>query len=162
LMQSAVPVIAVPGEYQLSEPQKILLATNRFEEDAKLTDPVFEFAKIFNAAINVVVFVDKDTAHGYDYLESGKHLDRYQSFLHKKYPQAVIKSELIDGSDFENALALYESREEIDLIAMITYPKSFFDRLTGKTITKNLSMHSRIPVLAIPASLAVAVNRAAV
>ena len=126
------------------------MATNRFEESPRLLDPVFQFATIFNASIDLVIFIDKDTAHGYEYLEAGKNLNRYRSFLHKRYPGTVINSELIDGSDFENAMALYEGRQEIDLIAMITYPKSFFEKLTRKTITKNITMHSRIPVLAIP------------
>ena len=158
LMHSPVPVIAVPGEYQLSDPHKILLATNRFEESTRLLDPIFEFSNLFNAAVDVVVFIDKNTAHGYEYLEAGKNLNRYRSFLHKRYPGTVINSELIDGSDFESAMVLYEGRQEIDLIAMITYPKSFFERLTRKTTTKIVTMHSRIPVLAIPASSVVGVK----
>jgi nucleotide-binding universal stress UspA family protein len=158
MMHSTVPVIAVPAQYQLSDTHKILLATNRFEENNALIEPVFQLSKIFHAAVDVVVFIDKDTASGYEYIEAGKHLDRYQSFLQKKYPAATINAELIDGSNFENAMALYESREEIDLIAMITYPKGIYEKLARKTFTKKVTLHSGIPVLAIPAGLALEVK----
>ena len=160
LTLSPVPVIAVPNDYLLSEPLKILLATNRFEENPALIEPVFQIAKIFNAAVNVMVFIDKDNASAVEYLEAGRNIDKYRNLLQKRYPGTLIKSELIDGSDFGNALALYEGREEIDLIAMITYPKDIFEKLARKTITKKITMHSRIPVLAIPAKTTIAKREA--
>jgi hypothetical protein len=47
----------------------------------------------------------------------------------------------------KNGAAIYL----LHVIAMITYPKSFWERLMKRSVTKKMAFHSKIPLQAIPA-----------
>ena len=53
--------------------------------------------------------------------------------------------------EFEATIEDYDKKHGVDIISMITYPKSFWEKLLNKSVTKKMAFHSRIPVLAIPA-----------
>lgn len=149
--RAKIPVIAIPRDYLMETPDGILLATNHFEENKDLLDPLVELASLFSATIHVAVFIDTDDAQPSDYLYNTRQLNHYIGVLKEMYPEIKFKGELLDGSEFEETLEKYDTKNEVDIIAMITYPKSFWERLMKKTATKKMAFHSKIPVLAIPA-----------
>jgi len=141
----------VPEKYIYEEPDRILLATNRFEENKDLLNTIVEVATLFSAAIHVAVFIDTDAADASDYTANSRKLNNYLEFLRNAYPAVAFKDELLEGNSFEVTLEKYDKENEVDIIAMITYPKSFWDRLIKKSATVKMAFHSKIPVLAIPA-----------
>jgi nucleotide-binding universal stress UspA family protein len=149
--RTKIPVLAVPDEYQPEMPDGILFATNHFEENKELLNKIVEMATLFSACIHVAVFVDTDTAEATDYIYNTRQLNHYMDFLKKAYPDVVFKGELLEGSEFEETIEKYDIKNEVDIIAMITYPKSFWERLMKKSVTKKMAFLSKIPVLAIPA-----------
>ena len=151
IKKTAVPVLAVPGEYEVEQPDAILFATSHFEENIGLLQPVIELATLFGAAIHVVVFADNKHADAQEYMDKTRNIDHYLEFLRKHYPEVNFKGGLIDGTNFEAALDRYALKNEIDIITMIPYPKSFFERIIHPGATKKIACHSHIPVLVIPA-----------
>jgi nucleotide-binding universal stress UspA family protein len=149
--RSKVPVLVVPGEYEIEKPDGILFATNHFEKNTKALDPIIEMAKLFSASVHAVVFVDIDKADAADYLEKGRKLDEYMQFLKKTYPGITFMAELIEGKEFESAIELYHTVHETDMAAMVTYSKGFWEKILHKSATRKMIYHSHIPVLAIPA-----------
>ncbi len=149
---STVPVLVVPEEYVMEEPDKILFATNTFEKDIRLLQPVMDFAAIFSAAVHAVVFVDTDKATAVDYLDGQRNMENYLRFLQKTFPSHTFKGELIEGREFEHAIELYHAVNDTDLAAMITWPRGFWERIFQKSVTKKMVYHSTVPVLAIPAT----------
>lgn len=149
--RSRVPVLAIPYEYLMEEPDAIVLATNRFEKNLQLLDKVVELASLFNAAIHAVVFVETDRGTAADYLFNRRQVDYYLSFLSKTYPGVQFTGELLEGEKFEKTIEDYDTKKEVDMIAMITYPKSRWDKMLNRSATKKMAFHSKIPVLAIPA-----------
>lgn len=149
--RTKIPVLAVPFEYPMEEPDAIVFATNRYEEDKQLLDKIIELASLFNAVVHVVVFVDIDTSTADYYIFNHKQLNQYISFLKQTYPGISFTGELLEDKEFEETIEEYNSRNEVDIVAMITYPKSFWEKLLKKSVTKRMSFHSKIPVLAIPA-----------
>jgi nucleotide-binding universal stress UspA family protein len=148
--RTKIPVLAVPFEYLMEEPDAILFATNRFEEDRQLLDKIVELASLFNAAVHAVVFVDIDTSTADSYIYNHKQLNQYLGFLKESYPDVSFTGELLQGKEFEETIEEYDKKHEVDIIAMITYPKSFWEKLLKKSVTKKMAFHSKIPVLAIP------------
>jgi nucleotide-binding universal stress UspA family protein len=148
--QTKIPVLAVPDEYQLEVPDGILFTTNRFEENKELLNKIIEMATLYSASIHVAVFVDTNTAEAIDYIYNTKQLNHYMDFLKKAYPDVVFKGELLEGNEFEERIEKYDTKNKVDIIAMITYPKSFWEWLMKKSVTKKMAFHSKIPVLAIP------------
>ena len=131
------------------EPDVILFATNHFEENQELLNPIVDMAKLYSSTIHVVVFIDTDYAEAYDYVYSIKELNHYIEFLQKTYPDVSFTGKLLEGENFESTIEKYNDKNVVDIIAMITYPKTFWDKFLKKRITKNMAFHSKIPVLAI-------------
>lgn len=143
-----IPVITVPAGYEMKEPDSILFATNHFEENAGSLDMITRLATLFSSAVHVVVYVDEDEA--LEYIKSQNKLDHYLEYLKKTYPSIRFKAEVLEGRNFEQTIESYDGKNDIDLIAMITYPKKFIERLFKKSMTKKMAIHSTIPLLAIP------------
>lgn len=146
-----VPVLAIPDEYIMEEPDAILFATDHFEKSKELLNKVVELATLFSTPIHVAVFVDTDNAEASDYLYNIRQLNYYMAFLKNEFPGITFKGELLEGRDFEKTIKKYNDKEEIDIIAMITYAKSFLDRMIGRSKTRKMAYHSKIPVLALTA-----------
>jgi len=72
--------------------------------------------------------------------------------LKKQYHQDTLTATQLFGNNFEDTLQEYILANRIDVLAMITYPRNFWDRLFHPSITKRMSYHTQIPLLAIPAS----------
>lgn len=149
--RTRIPVLAIPDEYEMEEPDGILIATNHFEENKDLLNKIVDVAKLFSATIHVAVFIDTDTAGVTDYIYNGRHLNHYMDFLNKTFPGVIFKGEVLDGKEFEEAIESYDIKNKVDIIAMITYPKNFWERLMKKSVTKKMAFHTKIPLLAIPA-----------
>lgn len=150
IMKSNVPVIAVPDSFQLVPPKHLLLTTIGFEENQLLLDPFVKLATLFKATVEVVVFLNKNSSDFSKNLEVGKGMNRYSSWLNKRYPDLKIKTETLEGADFENAISLYQERRDIDLIALIHYPRNGVVKGTRRSISKKIVQHSAIPVLVMP------------
>jgi nucleotide-binding universal stress UspA family protein len=148
--RTKIPVLAVPDEYVFKIPDAVLFVTNHFEENTNLLSKIVEVANLFSAAIHVAVFVDTDTADVTDYIYNGLHLNHYMDFLNKSFPSVTFKGQVLDGKEFEETIEKYDIKNEVDVIAMITYPKSFWELLMKKSVTKKMAFHSKIPVLAVP------------
>lgn len=149
--RAKIPVLAIPFEYLMERPDTLVFATNKFAHNREILDKIIELASLFDAAVHVVVFVDTDTSTSIEYIENQKQLNQYIDFLKATYPAISFKGDLLDGKKFEESLEQYDRKHEIDIIAIITYPKSFWDKLLKKAVAKKMAFHSKIPVLAIPA-----------
>lgn len=148
-----VPLLAVPVSFEMKEPQRILLATNQFDLDENVIDQVVKIAEYFAAQVHVVVFVDSDDARPEDFIYDGRKLESFVSHLRKKFPAIVFVPQLLDGHEFEQSLEQYFADQDIDLVVMISHQKSFFERIAGKSVTKQMAFHTTIPLLSLPARI---------
>ena len=145
-----IPVLTVPASYEMAKPDAIVFATNQFEKNKELLKNIIAISKLFSAAIHVVVFKDIDGNENADFIYNEEQLNDYLQFLKETFPGVIFKGELLSGNDFEMAIDQYSNQNEADIIAMVTYPKSFFEKVLLKSMTKKMAFHSTIPILAIP------------
>ena len=153
IANTSIPVLTVPAAYIPEEPANILFATNHFEKESKILEPVFDISNLFSATVHVVVFKEKEGEKHADLIYNEEQLNDYLHFLKENYPAVSFKGALLEGEDFETALDEYNNQHSIDLMAMVTYPKSFWERILNKSVTKQMAFHSTTPLLAIPANL---------
>ena len=149
--KTKIPVLTVPVSYEMEEPDAILFATNQFEKNKNILDKIVAISKLFFAAIHIVVFKNIDDDEVVDYIYNEEQLNDYLRFLKETFPGVGFKGEVLEGKDFEIAIDRYSNKNEVDVIAMVTYPKSFFEKVLRKSVTKKMAFHSTIPILAIPA-----------
>lgn len=149
--RSGIPSIVVPDTAQVAIPSAVMLATSNFEKDGDLLAPLLSLARVFKATVHVVIFADAGKEFAVDYLEHTHELTAYTAYLRSAYPDVAFKSEMLEGRDFEDTLDQYATGNAIGLIAMVTYPKGFWDRLLGRSRTRRMTFHAETPILVLPA-----------
>jgi nucleotide-binding universal stress UspA family protein len=148
--ESTVPVIAVPYSYNWNKPHNILFATNLFEKNLALLNPLFEIAGLLNGHIHTVVFTDENSANGLNFINNSRGLSDYKYFLTQTFPNQHITTEHISGNKFEDALQQYIDQNNIGMIAMISRQRGFLSRLMRPSATRSMAYHATIPLLVIP------------
>jgi nucleotide-binding universal stress UspA family protein len=147
---STVPVLAIPLEYDWSPPSKFLLAINHFDEVSEVLYPAFDLAKVFNAEVRLTVFTDEGSVAASDYLEDAREINFAEEKLRRKYSDLVIKTEHLSGRHFEESINEYIDGNQIDLLVMTTHKRSFIESIFNRSLTRKMSYHSKVPILAIP------------
>jgi nucleotide-binding universal stress UspA family protein len=150
--KSQVPVMAIPLEYTWKKPVKFLLATNHFEKDPAILDFLFEMAELYKAQVHVVVFTDEEDDQAITFLEHTRNIPEYEKMLKEQYREDTIVVAHLFGNNFEEVLQEYIRKNEIDILAMVTYKRSLPDRIFHPSMTKRMAYHTKIPLLAIPAN----------
>lgn len=153
IQKSDIPVLVVPAASKAIQIDSILFATNHFEENKAILDLITRLASLYGAIIRVAVFIDTDTASAADYMDSTRRLELYKTFLKNTYPRTSFKSTLVEGIHFENSIEDYCIENGVDLVALIPYPKSFFEKMIHAPAAQRMVFHSAIPILTIPYDL---------
>ena len=148
--RSVAPVIVVPDKYIPAKIDAIVIATNHFEKDTEQLAPIVELASIFGAAIHVIVFIDTDNADGIDYSQMTFQLNSYAQFLKKQFPNIIFKTELLEGSEFENTINKYDEAIHADIFTLFAYPKNTWEKIAHKSMSKKMVSVSKIPMLVVP------------
>jgi nucleotide-binding universal stress UspA family protein len=153
--KSSVPVIVVPVEYEWKKPHNILLATNRFEKEAAILNYLFELAGLYMCQVQVAVFTDGDDDNAQTFLEHQQKISEYEEYLKETYKEETLTSAHIHGEDFETTLQNFIKENDIDILVMVTYQNTFWNRIFNPSKTKRMSYHTNIPLLAIPVNKAI-------
>ncbi len=148
--RSVSPVIVVPDKYVQADLDAIVIATNHFETDIEYLTPIVELAAIFKATVHVIVFIDTNIAQGADFSELSFRLDSYSQFLKKQFPGVVVKTELLEGSEFEQTVEKYDEAINADIFALFTYPKNTWEKIANNSMAKKMVSISKIPMLVVP------------
>ncbi|HRO47378.1 universal stress protein [Agriterribacter sp.] len=150
--KTSVPVMVIPYEYNWKVPGKILLATSFFEEDRDVLEPITGLTDAFKTTLHAVIFTDEDTADAALFLEHGMNMADYERKLKKQLNTESVVTNHLSGRKFEDTLQDYIKEQDIDILAMITYQRSLWDRIFHPSVTRRMSYHTTIPLLVIPAN----------
>ncbi|HUH33901.1 MAG TPA: universal stress protein [Daejeonella sp.] len=147
--KTKIPVIVVPAEYKWKAPKKILLVTNYFEKEPVILDFLFELAGFYQTEVHVAVVTNEEEG-AVEILEHGRKISQYEIMLKEKYKADGLTAAHLFGTDFEKLLEDYIEKNEISMLAMVTHQRTFLDRLFYPSMTKRMSYHTKIPLVAIP------------
>ncbi len=146
-----IPVMAVPLMSEWEIPETILLAVNNLDTHPDIFKSVFALAELFNTSVHLGIFTDADTAGAIDYLNDERGIITYEEKLNTRYKNSTIKHIHLDGSRFQETIEEYIQKKGIDIVAMLTHKRTFVESIFNRSMTKKMSYHTRIPLLAIPA-----------
>ena len=150
--KTKVPVMVIPYEYNWKVPQKALLATSFFEEDSNVLNPIAGLMAVYNLMLHVAVFTDEDTADAAQFMENSMNIDHYGKKLQRQLNTTSVITSHLSGHKFEDALQDYIKDNDIDILVMVTYQRSLWDRVFHPSTTRRMSYHTTIPLLIIPAA----------
>ncbi|MCO5241085.1 MAG: universal stress protein [Chitinophagaceae bacterium] len=150
--KTTVPVMIIPYEYDWKVPHKILLATSFFEDDPSVLQPIVDLATGFKSTLYAVIFTDKDLADVSVLMEQGMNMLDYEKKLKKYFNSESVITCHLSGDKFEDTMQEYIKTNDIDILAMITYQRSLWDRVFKPSATRRMSYHTEVPLLIIPAA----------
>lgn len=136
---SSIPVIAVPEFAYFSHIHKIVYASD-FQNVENEIEALLPFARLFEASIQLLHVVSPNTPPpvAAEILEKAL-IDNYHYpnlSVHHLVNEKVL--EAIDGFIAENGA---------DILAMFTHKPTFFEKLFGQSVTREMAFHSNIPLL---------------
>lgn len=149
--KAKTPIMVIPYNYTWKKPSKILFLTNKFEKDPEILNYIFEWAGLYTASVEVGVFTDVDGDKAEKFFENKEKLEEYESFIKEEFYEKSIVSQHLVGYEFEDTLNEYIQENEVDMVVMVTYPRGILSRLFDKSLTKEMSYNTQIPLLAISA-----------
>jgi nucleotide-binding universal stress UspA family protein len=136
---SSVPVLVIPPNTEWSTIKQIVYATDMdsINEEVK---PIAVFAGIFNAAITILHVLPEDSSKKID----GKSLaaDLIKITNYKKISFHVSRNNSI-----ADEVDTFVVDQKADMLAMVTHKLDFYEKLFGKSVTRQLAFHTRIPLL---------------
>ena len=142
LENAPCPVLAVPEQAVFDGVLNNVAFTTSYQPDE-----IAGFAKVQEIFTNFdphIHCINVDLAHTEQYHH------RMDAF--KKAVGEVPNSSfhVLDGTDFQTVLTGFLDQMEIDILAMVTHKRTFFEELFHYSKTKALSYHSRTPILSLP------------
>lgn len=141
--QSNIPVLIVPEKANYQTPQTIVIASENSDFVPNLDS--LEFLRSGFKLKFYVLHVALDNAYEKPALtppDTGSQLDEENVFYYS-----------IDGSDIAESLQEFITTHNAQVLAMIPHHHTFFEKITGKSETKEMLFNSEIPILCLPANV---------
>lgn len=136
---SSKPVIVVPGETSFTPIKKIVYASDMINIDKEIK-MLAVLADTFGAAIRVLHVIPSASEKKIDIKETTANLVRQAN-----YPK--ISFHVSKNDDIPQEVDTFVANQKADMLAMFTHKLDFYEKLFGKGVTRQLSFHSRVPLL---------------
>ncbi|MDI1355217.1 MAG: universal stress protein [bacterium] len=137
------PVLAIPESAKFKAIKNITYTTNYAQYDIEGMQKVADFARYFNAHIQILHITDKNQLP-----EVEKDLfEKFVKHILRDVDYPNISSRILTGESVEEALDEFVNETATDMLVMTTQPKGFFARLFGESITRHMAYHSAIPLM---------------
>jgi nucleotide-binding universal stress UspA family protein len=140
IRKSFCPVLAIP-EVTIYKPiQRIVYATDLRYDETQMFRHIVGFAKQYNSTVIFLHIND-------DGFKEEIHEESLQNFIdNSDYGKLAYMK--IMTKDIASGISDYIDSNNIDLLAMTTHTKSLYQRLFHRSITKQMVLHTQIPLLA--------------
>ena len=144
VLEANCPVISIPYGTSIKEPKNIALVMGGEKiDDKEVLETLLDVARTFNASVHVLT-IYKDSVYDEQAIkESNENLLEY--YLEHFYTDHTFRK----SDDVEQGILEYIAEKNIDLLTIL--PRNHTEKSTPSEgrLTKLLTLHSEIPVLAL-------------
>ena len=134
-----VPVLSVPLDAKFTKIETIGFTTRFREKDREALKQVIAIAKKTNAKVKCLYVNTKSS----DNTEAT--FDDWKDHFKNEPVQFFI----LPSDEVKETILEFIASQEIDILAMLTYKRSFFESLFSSSFTEKISYISDIPILAL-------------
>lgn len=135
-----VPVLAIPSKCFYQPIKKILFLCHYKETEAKILKELLRTANLFHAQVDVLQVQKHHVANENDLLAEWKAM----------FPKSDIGFYNLIHDDYEGKVMDFIKVNKEDMVAITWHHKNFLDKLLSFSLSRKLSFHTTIPLLAIP------------
>lgn len=144
LEKAEVPVLLVPGDAKYGEEApKILYATDFKEKDTDAISTLLEFAVLLGGKVHCVHF-DLD---GFVNIDSAD-MQNIEEQFEAETKARQIDFEIVSADSLEVGMDEYIKDRKIDILAMLTKRRNFFEKIIESSKTKAMAIRTDIPLIA--------------
>ena len=136
---SDIPVITIPEFARFNNLKHIVYATDLLNLDNELK-MILPLAQLFNATIHMLHIVSSESKKK---INTKTIVDKLQIKYPKVTLQVSINDDILEGIDE------YLADTKADMLAMFTHEVTFFEKLFGKSLTRQMAFHTSMPLLTI-------------
>jgi nucleotide-binding universal stress UspA family protein len=141
ISNSSIPVITVPGQATFKTIKQIVYASDLTAVQPEMKT-LLRFARLFDATLHILHIIPPGSAIPADRTKIKQALiARY------KYPRITVHYYFHE--DVKEGIEEFLLKSKGDLLALFSHKPSFFEKLFGKSVTRELSFHSMTPLLSI-------------
>ncbi len=141
------PVLAIPEEADFDgEIDDIAFSISFSNDEITAFRKLQEIIAPFKANIHCL---NVDLAHTEDLTHR---MEQFRDRL-EEVGLTNAKFEVLGGTDIREALTDYMEEHRVDILAMVTHKRNFFEELFRYSRAKEMSYHSNTPILSIPAHI---------
>lgn len=141
IAKSAVPVIVVP-EHAVYKGIKSIVYTSTLTNLVNEAGVVVPFARIFNAHVHICHI------KGLQSIESATEADIIKE-LKGKYAYNKLSAHVIASNNLPESIDKFLLDYKADMLAMFTHEPTVYEKLFGKSITREMAFHTWVPLLAV-------------
>ncbi len=139
------PVLVVPYGLDKLRIKNIALVLGTEEiEDTRVLGTLLEVTRKFNAKVHVITIKNKPETYGYSEVDK-KNENAIRYYLENFYSEHVF----IENPDIVEGILTYASQKDIDIISILPRNRTKNSEPSEGELTQMLTLHSKIPVLAI-------------
>jgi len=142
------PVLAIPSDYKFKDFKTIAFATDYHDNDKISLGFLTDLSEQFNSNLEVVHIANNDMKSRYE----EDLLEYFVTQIKKTINYKKLNFHLIEGKDnISKALNEFVVNHKVDLIAISTVDRILHGPLFNRGITKDMSHHIKVPLLAFHA-----------
>jgi nucleotide-binding universal stress UspA family protein len=141
---SQIPVIVIPEKASLRSLKKIVFASEFRDSDVNAVKQLSIIASSFDAEIIILHIVqNKDEVKAEFSI-----IDFFSAQVKKATTYPKISYRVFKSESIEKGIELFIDSVEADMIALSARDRNPIEKLFSKSLTKELSFHSKVPLLA--------------
>jgi nucleotide-binding universal stress UspA family protein len=142
ISNSKVPVLFVPEKARMGDLQSLVFASDLLEKDI---DPLKSIASFFDPVLSklTILHVCKDCNNDIQTTFEG-----YKELVEEQIKMDNKNFELLQNEDIIEGIEKTVEQNKTDMLVMNTIKRTaFFDQLFHKSISREMVLHSKIPIL---------------
>jgi len=135
-------VLLIPDGANFKVPGQILYSSSTEAADERLIGQLLQFNKPFQARIHFV-HIERE---GEETFSKAKE-EIFEELFAEGEPSFAFEFVNIKSDDVDASLNQYADAENIDMMVMATRHRTFWEQLFHKSLTKQMALHARMPLL---------------
>ena len=141
IQRSRCPVMVIPESVAYNDINHIAYATDFDQEDPAVIDHLLAFAQSSDAIVHCIHIRKDGLARDFYKQEILRKAYQHELEIHDLEIHSLKEQDVVEG------IQRFAGTHQIDLLVLLTHPRSFLGRIFHRSITRQISIVSQIPLL---------------